>query len=82
MDCRRCGGSGELTTKHGRPGHDRHTPYLGPWCVYPTSGCPVCYGTGVERDRENRMAGLHVHLDAEGRPKERRQLPTQMGSEQ
>jgi hypothetical protein len=68
MDCRRCNGSGELSSKLGKPDpkRDTHAPYNGPWCVYPSRLCPVCYGTGVVRDRENRVANRRIRLNSDG----------------
>jgi len=67
MDCRRCGGSGKLVVKTGKPdpSRDYHTPYTGLWC-YSKGQCPVCYGGGVERDKPNLMAGMRVHFNADG----------------
>ena len=67
MDCRRCGGSGKLVVKTGKPdpSRDTHEPYTGLWC-YSRKRCPVCYGGGVERDKDNPLAEMRVHLNADG----------------
>ena len=51
MQCRRCEGTGTLTIRLGKPGHDRHAAYKGLWCVFPSHSCGVCRGTGKERDK-------------------------------
>ena len=73
MNCRRCGGTGELIYKFGKPDptRDTHVPYHGPWCVYPPVRCPVCYGSGVERDKPNLVAHTRVHLNEQGQPTKR-----------
>lgn len=67
MDCRRCGGSGELVIKTGKPDptRDTHAPYTGMWC-YSKNRCAVCFGAGVERDKPNPMAGMKVHFNVDG----------------
>jgi hypothetical protein len=70
MECRRCGGSGNLVIRLGKPdpSRDTHAPYTGPWCVYPPRRCPVCYGTGTERFKNNPLRGRAVHLNDQGVP--------------
>jgi len=67
MDCRRCGGSGELVVKTGKPdpSRDTHTPYAGVWCIS-ESRCPVCHGYGVEREKTNTVAGMRIHFNVDG----------------
>lgn len=73
MDCRRCGGSGELSIKLGKPDpeSDTHATYTGVWCVYPTLRCIVCYGSGTERDKPNTLAWWRIHLNEQGIPTNR-----------
>ena len=73
MDCRRCGGTGELSIKLGKPDPERdtHAAHTGPWCVYPAHRCVVCYGSGVERDKPNTLAWWRIHLNVQGIPTNR-----------
>lgn len=86
MDCRLCLGSGHRTVRLGRPDPDRdtHAPYRGPWCIVYDGPCRKCVGTGVEPFRKNRMAGLRIRLDANGRPYRQERLgdPVITGSEE
>ena len=75
MDCRRCNGKGLLVIKTGKPDSARntHEPYRGVWCISKVR-CYVCYGAGVERDKQNPMAGMRIHLDADGRTTKRERI--------
>jgi hypothetical protein len=70
MDCRRCGGSGKLSIKLGKPDpqRDTHAPYTGVWCVYPPVTCAVCHGSGKERFKNNHLAMRRIHLNDQGVP--------------
>jgi hypothetical protein len=76
VDCRRCEGSGKLRIRRGKPdpNRDTHETYDGLWCLTIVDPCPVCYGSGVERDKPNPIAGWRIHLDDEGRPTTREEI--------
>ena len=56
-----------LVVRTGKPDplRDTHKPYTGLWC-YSRGRCAVCYGSGVERNKDNPLAGVRVHLNADG----------------
>ena len=68
MTCNRCEGKGALIIKMGAPDPERdtHKPYNGPWFEFPPTRCPVCYGKGTRRDRDNPSAGWSMVINADG----------------